>query len=149
MIDSRFYKNNGPFSLKQICEICSATLQDESNADVMINDLASIAKGGEGEICFFFDKKKKDAAAQIKTTACVTSKDFVGLIPAGVAVLMCENPHDGFVKLNRAMYSEILPQAQISDKAVKTQLPTFIELKTLLSQGCHSVTFHELLIIII
>lgn len=118
MVDSRFYKNNGPFSLGKIAELCGASLVDESKKDVMIKDLASIYNGGEGEISFFFDKKKKDAAALIKTTACVTAKDFVDLIPSGVIVLVSENPHDSFVKLNYAMYSEILPEAQICPTAV-------------------------------
>lgn len=118
MIDNRFYKNNGPFSLKQIAEICDAELLDAGKADIMIKDMASIFKGGEGEISFFFDKKKKDAASLIKTTACITSKDFVSLIPENVIVLVSNNPHDSFVKLNYAMYSEILPDAKICETAV-------------------------------
>lgn len=117
MVDPRFYKNNGPFSLKQIAEICNASLVDETKSDIMINDIASIFKGGEGEISFFFDKKKKDAATNIKTTACVTSKDFVSLIPQDVIVLLSDNPHDSFVKLNYAMYSEILSEAKICETA--------------------------------
>lgn len=117
MVDPRFYKNNGPFSLKQIAEICNASLVDETKSDIMINDIASIFKGGEGEISFFFDKKKKDAATNIKTTACVISKDFVSLIPQDVIVLLSDNPHDSFVKLNYAMYSEILSEAKICETA--------------------------------
>lgn len=117
MVDPRFYKNNGPFSLKQIAEICNASLVDETKSDIMINDIASIFKGVEGEISFFFDKKKKDAATNIKTTACVTSKDFVSLIPQDVIVLLSDNPHDSFVKLNYAMYSEILSEAKICETA--------------------------------
>ncbi|MBE6444160.1 MAG: UDP-3-O-(3-hydroxymyristoyl)glucosamine N-acyltransferase [Alphaproteobacteria bacterium] len=117
MVDPRFYKNNGPFSLKQIAEICNASLVDETKSDIMINDIASIFKGGEGEISFFFDKKKKDAATNIKTTACVTSKDFASLIPQNVIVLLSDNPHDSFVKLNYAMYSEILSEAKICETA--------------------------------
>ena len=118
MVDSRFYKNNGPFSLQQIAEICDAKLQDISHADIKIKDIASIYNGAEGEISFFFDKKKKDAAKEIKTTACITSKDFVDLIPQGVIVLLSDNPHDSFVKLNYAMYSEILPAPQICKTAI-------------------------------
>ncbi len=117
MVDPRFYKNNGPFSLKQIAEICNASLVDKTKSDIMINDIASIFKGGEGEISFFFDKKKKEAAANIKTTACVTSKDFASLIPQDVIVLLSDNPHDSFVKLNYAMYSEILSEAKICETA--------------------------------
>lgn len=118
MVDNRFYKNNGPFSLKQIAEICNAVLVDESKGGVMIHDLASIFSGKEGEISFFFDKKQKDKAAGIKTTACVTTKDFAALIPEGVIVLTSDNPHDSFVKLNYAMYSEILPEPEICPTAI-------------------------------
>ena len=118
MVDSRFYKNKGPFSLKQIAEICEAELKDTSKADVMINELASIESAGEGEICFFFDKKKKEAAATIKATACVTSEDFIELMPENVIVLVAKNPHTSFVKLNYAMYEEILPEPKICASAV-------------------------------
>ncbi len=118
MIDTRFYKNNGPFSLKQIAEICGAELLDASKADTMINDMSSIDDGGIGEISFFFDKKKKDMIANIKTTACVTTQAFADLMPNNVIVLISENPHDSFVKLNCAMYSEILPAPKICSTAV-------------------------------
>lgn len=118
MVDSRFYKNNGPFSLKQIAEICGAVLIDDSKSDVMIKDMATIFSGGEGDISFFFDKKKKDAAALIKTTACVTSKDFAPLIPKDVIILLSDDPHGSFIKLNLAMYTEILSEPNIAKTAV-------------------------------
>lgn len=118
MVDSRFYKNNGPFSLQKIAEICGAELKDVSKSEVMIADIASITSGKEGEICFFFDRKKKEMAAQIKTTACVTTPAFAELIPQGVIVLTCDDPHSAFVKLNRAMYEEILHAPEIHAKAV-------------------------------
>ena len=118
MVDSRFYKNKGPFALKQIAEICSAELKDPTKADVLIKELAAMETAGEGEICFFFDKKKKEAATEIKATACVTTEAFVDLIPAGVAVLVAKDPHASFVALNYAMYEEILPKPQICASAV-------------------------------
>lgn len=118
MIDSRFYKNNGPFSLGKIADICGAELQDASKADVMINDIAGITSDKEGEICFFFDRKKKEMASQIKTTACVTTSTFVELIPQGVIVLTCDDPHSAFIKLNRAMYTEIMHAPEIHERAV-------------------------------
>ena len=59
MVDTRFYKNNGPFALSKVAEICEAELLDASKANVEVKDLATMFAAGEGEVCFFFDKKKK------------------------------------------------------------------------------------------
>lgn len=118
MIDNRFYKNNGPFSLAKISEICGAQLKDADKSEVMIKDIASFTSADKDEICFFFDRKKKDMASNIKATACITTPAFADLISQDVIVLIHDNPHDCFIKLNRAMYTEIMPKAQIAPSAV-------------------------------
>lgn len=117
MVDTAFFKNNGPFTLAQIAEVCEAELEDKSKADVQIKDLATMFTAGEGEICFFFDKKKKAAGAEIKATACVTTQELAPFVPENVIKLISANPHLGFVKLNYAMYEEYKPQPGISPKA--------------------------------
>lgn len=118
MPDTRFFKNNGPFSLKQIAEICEAELQDASQADVMINNLGTFTSAGEGEICFFYDKKQKDKAAGIKSTACITTAELFPLLPSGVVALISANPKLSSLKLNLAMYSEIKAVPEIKPTAV-------------------------------
>ena len=44
MVDTQFYINKGPFSLRQIAEICEADLADSGKADVVIKDIATMAK---------------------------------------------------------------------------------------------------------
>lgn len=117
MVDTRFFKNNGPFTLAQISEICEAELEDKSKADVQIRDLATMSGAKEGEICFFFDKKKKAAGAGIKATACVTTPELAPFVAEGVIRLVSANPHLGFVKLNYAMYGEDKPAPGISKTA--------------------------------
>lgn len=75
----------------------------------------------------------------IKNRQCFIWQNSIHILSASWAFNETSATKDILNKKNR----------NITYKAVKTQLPTFIELKTLLSQGCHSVTFHELLIIII
>ncbi len=118
MVDSRFYKNNGPFSLAKVAELCEAELTDASKADVEIKELATLAGAGEGDICFFYDKKKKAAGAEIKATACVTTPELAEFVAPGVIKLIAANPHLAFVKLNYALYSEVLPAAEIRPAAV-------------------------------
>lgn len=118
MPDSRFFENKGPFSLKQIAEICEAELVDSSQADIMINGLGTFTSAGEGEICFFYDKKQKDKAAGIKSAACVTTAELLPLLPSGVAALVSANPKLSFLKLNLAMYAEAKPVPEIKPTAV-------------------------------
>ena len=41
MVDTRFFKNNGPFTLAQIAEICEAELEDKTKSDIKIKDMAT------------------------------------------------------------------------------------------------------------
>lgn len=117
MVDITFFKNNGPFTLGQIAEICEAELKDSEKSAVSIKDIATMSNAGEGEICFFYDKKAKARAAEIKLSACVTTAEMADLVPSGVAVLVSANPKLSFLKLNQRMYAEVQPKADISSSA--------------------------------
>ena len=117
MADSAFFKNNGPFSLKQIAEITGAVIGDNVDENLMISDISTLQKAGLGEICFFYDKKMKDKASEIKASACVTTEALAGFVPKNVAVLTLDNPKVAFLKLNQAMYEEFKPEVGISSRA--------------------------------
>lgn len=117
MVDTTFFKNNGPFTLAQIAEICGAELRDASKAGESIKDIATMFNAGAGEICFFYDKKAKAKAAEIKASACVTTSEFEALIPESVAVLVSNNPKLSFLKLNQSFYGEFTARAEVSRTA--------------------------------
>ena len=123
MVDLSFYINNGPMTLHKVSDITGAVLQDPSKANVMIRDIATLTRADQGEICFFYDKKAKDQAKNIKATACITTEELVSLVPDGVIKLTSKDPKRAFLKLNMAMYNEksrglgIAPSAKIASTA--------------------------------
>ncbi|MBO5443524.1 MAG: UDP-3-O-(3-hydroxymyristoyl)glucosamine N-acyltransferase [Alphaproteobacteria bacterium] len=117
MVDTNFYNNNGPFTLQKIAESCEAKLADASKSIIEVRDIASMENAGEGEICFFYDKKAKEKAANIKATACVTTEDLAAFVPGNVVVLTVANPKLAFLKLNSLLYSERHPQPNTSSSA--------------------------------
>lgn len=117
MVDTTFFKNNGPFSLAQIAEICDAELKDVAKGNVSIKDITTMEKAGEGEICFFYDKKSKAKAAEIKASACVTTAELADLMPSATVVLISANPKLAFLNLNQHFYSEFSSRADISSSA--------------------------------
>lgn len=117
MADTQFYINNGPFTLQRIEEICEAQLADKSKAQTEVKEVASMLKAGADEICFFYDKKAKEKAAEIKATACVTTAELEAFVPAGVIKLITANPKVAFLKLMQAMYAEKTPRGNIASTA--------------------------------
>ena len=117
MADTQFYINNGPFTLQRIEEICEAQLADKSKAQTEVKEVASMLKAGADEICFFYDKKAKEKAAEIRATACVTTAELEAFVPAGVIKLIAANPKVAFLKLMQAMYAEKTPRGNIASTA--------------------------------
>lgn len=117
MVDTNFYINKGSLTLQQVSEVCEAELSDKSKALVEIKDIATMAKAQEGEICFFYDKKAKEKAAEIKATACVTTTELKDFVPENVICLVAQNPKVAFLKLNLAFYAEVMPKPNIASSA--------------------------------
>lgn len=118
MVDKRFFNNKGPYSLAQIAEISGAKLQDESKADIEILDINTMKDASTGEICFFYDKKAKAKAAEIKATACITNSELAEFVNKDVITLISDNPKLSFYKLNLEFYEEHKSIASIAKTAV-------------------------------
>ena len=114
MIDTNFFVKKAEFNLAQIAEICGAALQNADRGGEMIRDINTMDKAGEGEICFFYDRKKKAAGAEIKASACVTTAELAPFVAPAAAVLVCGNPKTAFLTLNEAMYAEKRPAAGVT-----------------------------------
>lgn len=117
MVDVRFFKNKGSLSLAQISEICEANLVDMSKKDIKISEMKNMFEAGSGDVCFFYDKKSKEKAANIKATACITTKELADFVSKDTIILVSEDPKLSSLKLNIAFYEEIKNEAKISDKA--------------------------------
>lgn len=117
MVDTRFYKSNGPLAIGQIAEVCGAVLVDQSKAQEMVSGIATIATAGADDICFFFDKKIKEQARTIKAKACMTTEELRNFVAPGVIVLVSPNPKLSALKLNLAFYELKSPQGNIAPTA--------------------------------
>jgi UDP-3-O-[3-hydroxymyristoyl] glucosamine N-acyltransferase len=117
MADKVFYKNNGPMTIKEIAEVTGAEIITAGFDNEQIENICSIETASNTDLCFFYDKKNKAKAAEIKAKACVTTKELAGLIPEGVIVLTAENPKNSFISLLDVFYGEKFPDAKIESTA--------------------------------
>ena len=117
MVDTRFYDKKENVTLADVAKVTDSVLQNVDNSAAAVSDIATMQKAGDTEICFFYDRKSKELASQMKALACVTTADLVSFVPQGVAVLVNENPKMAFIKLNEFMYSLRKPDTGIDATA--------------------------------
>ena len=117
MVDATFYHKKENVTLADVAKVTSAVLSDEGKGAEKITDIATMASATAEDICFFYDRKSKEKAANIKAKACVTTADLAQFVPQNVVVLTVENPKLAFVLLNEYMYAEYQPEAGIDASA--------------------------------
>ena len=109
MVDKSFYQTKEDVTLADVAKVTSAVLSDANKADEKIADIATMASATANDICFFYDRKSKEKAANITAKACITTADLAQFVPQNVIVLTCENPKLAFIALNEYMYAEKKP----------------------------------------
>ncbi len=114
MVDKKFFINKGPFELSEIADICNASLL-RGNATIV--DINSMEDAKQGEICFFYDKKAKQKAQEIKASACVTTTELAEFVPNDIAVVISENPKKAFLELMTSFYEDKKAQNKIATSA--------------------------------
>jgi len=123
MVDKSFYEVREDVTLAEVAEVTSASLLDSSKSNEKISGIGTMLNANEEEICFFYDRKNKNKAAEIKARACITTEALKQYVPTEVIVLICENPKEAFIVLNEYMYAEkkklprIAPSAKIASSA--------------------------------
>jgi UDP-3-O-[3-hydroxymyristoyl] glucosamine N-acyltransferase len=117
MVDANFYDKKENVTLTQVAAVTDSILQNTEKASEIVSDIATMQKAGNTEICFFYDRKSKETAADMRALACVTTADLASFVPKHVAILISENPKMAYIKLNEYMYSLRRPQAGIDATA--------------------------------
>ena len=117
MVDSNFYNVKENVTLADVEKITGAVLSDKSKSGEKIAHIATMNSANADDICFFYDRKGKEKAAEIKAKACITTEDLVSFLPQSIIVLISENPKIAFIKLNEYMYSEKKPATGIDPTA--------------------------------
>lgn len=95
MIDPRFYKNAGPFSLANLRDHLGLAdsdfcLSQTQTWDTLLTDVAALEEAGTAQITSCHNQKYKDALATTQAGLCVISKDLE--VPAGTSALFQNIP---------------------------------------------------------
>lgn len=131
MVDRRFFHYAGPVALSEILALTGATLlpQAQDVHSLRFEDVAPLDKAGGSDISFLDNTKYLEAFSQSQAGACFVRSKFAARAPAGMHVLITEEPYVAYAKAAQRFYPDAPVQASVSPLAS-------IAASAVLGEGC-------------
>lgn len=125
MADARFFQRAAPMRLDEIARITNARLSDAASADAsrLISDVCPLDRAGASDVSFLDNVKYVDTYSSSKAGACFVREKFAPRAPAGMALLVTEDPYRCFAMIAQRFYPNnthtpgVSPQAHIAKSA--------------------------------
>lgn len=117
MADPRFFRNAGPFRLAEIARLTGATLSENADGELLMQDVAALDVATHEDIGFLDNPKYVDSFRNSKAGACFIHPKHAESAPQGMALLLSENPYLAYALTAQHFYPTAAAQAGISPKA--------------------------------
>ena len=118
MADSRFFTVAGPFSVSQLAEIAGARPAPGSDPGRFIEDVAPLDAAGPAHVSFLDNRRYVPVFVASRAGACVVQPDLAAKAPAGMALLLTDEPYRAYARIARAFYPVMPPEAGVSRAAI-------------------------------
>jgi UDP-3-O-[3-hydroxymyristoyl] glucosamine N-acyltransferase len=104
MADPRFFDRAGPFSLDALATLSGARLRDPSTGANMVGDVAPLEIAGPDDVTFIDNRKYVDEFVRSRAGAAFVSERLIAQAPAGMALLVADDPYKAFARAAQAFY---------------------------------------------
>lgn len=117
MADPRFHRRAGPFRLGAIAERIGVSLSAGADPERLIDDVAPLHGAGPSELSFFDNVRYIEAFAASRAGACVVSPAYADRAPAGMGLLLSQQPYRAYALAAQAFYPRLVPEPGIASSA--------------------------------
>lgn len=108
MADPRFFNNAGPFTLDSIVSLTDTKVSGggAEGGKTLFSDVAPLGKASASDISFLDNIKYVDAMKASKAGACFVHAKHAGYAPAGMVVLVTQDPYGCFARTAQKFYPQ-------------------------------------------
>lgn len=117
MADSRFYRNAGPFSLKDIADVIGAEVSAGADLSQMFDDVLPLHLAAANHVSFLDNKKYKNEFTNSAAGACIVSPEMAEIAPEGMTLLMTPTPYHAYGYVAQMFYPSSMGTGDISPNA--------------------------------
>jgi len=104
MADPRFFTAAGPFSLKELAEICDAEIGGAADPAATFAGVAALDRAGPEHVSFLDNKRYVEKFWVSAAGACIVASKYARQAPAGMALLITGNPYRAYALVAQAFY---------------------------------------------
>jgi len=110
MVDARFFRTAGPFTLGALAALAEARLTG-GDPGALITDVAPLDCAGRDQLTFLDNARYLEQARATRAAACLIRPEHADLLPAGVARLLTAEPYCGYARIAAALHPEMAAPA--------------------------------------
>ena len=129
MADPRFFNRAGPFTLPELAAIAQATVAGAPDPDRRFVDVAALDSAGPDEVSFLDNRKYLPSFEKSRAGLCVVAPAFAERAPAGMALLLAEDPYRAYARVAQAFYPVRPPEPWVAPTA-------WVDPTAILGEGC-------------
>jgi UDP-3-O-[3-hydroxymyristoyl] glucosamine N-acyltransferase len=118
MADPRFFDRAGPHSLADLARLSGARLGDSADGVRLIEDVAPVEIAGPADVTFLDNRKYADAFTRSRAGAAFVHQGSAAMAPAGMALLIADDPYKAFARAAHAFYPPTGPRPGRAASAV-------------------------------
>ena len=104
MTDSRYFCNQGPFSLSELAALAGGQLLPGSDPDMMVQDVAPLSQAGRHDISFLDNRKYLGEFEVSLAGACIVTQAMAKHAPADMALIVCAAPYKAYALVAQKFY---------------------------------------------
>lgn len=118
MVDSRFFKNNGPIKLEEVIKLTGAVLQSSVDMNLLIDDVAPLESANSKNLSFLINNKYLSVFKESKAGFCFVEEKFATNAPSSMVKLIHSNPYKAYAIIASKFYNEVKEKNDISSTAI-------------------------------
>ena len=148
MADPRFYSVAGPFTLKEISEISGAETAGDAVPETLYTDVAPLDRATKNHVSFLDNRRYTDSFSRSGAGACLVVPALADKAPAGMALLLTDEPYRGYAAVARSFHPQekpvpgVAPSASVDESAkldagCQVDAGAVIGPRAEIGRGCH------------
>ena len=117
MADPRFFPGIRSMTLAAIAEVAGGKVAPGSDPSLAFASIATLADAGPSDISFLENRRYIPAFRASRAGACIVHPRLAELSPAGMALVLCDEPYRGYALVAAALHPEPAEPAGIHPSA--------------------------------